>query len=251
MALERGFLIGECYIPVLSKLPSKLRTQIIGAAFSKACGLKDFKLPSDPTGIISGIVDGISASAIEYDVNSSKSKKNEALRKWLQRHPDKTADDWARLCKSGNNVVQTVETTPQCQTTAMSTNVPMSQNVLGTIRDNADNLGQKGQNSVRTDRLIDRRTTTARTRGTKMPTLEEVVAGSEMIGIPVGCTRDEFRQLVAEVYQEMVEAGWMDSAGRRIGNWRTYLKKAVFEKKISGARAAVSSPTVGWNQEEI
>lgn len=88
--------------------------------------------------------------------------------------------------------------------------------------------------------VVDKSTTTKkvavddgaiRARRGKVPTIEQFAGGALLAGVP----EDFARQL----YGDLVAAGWADADGRRIANWRRYLKSAfdAEQKKISAARA--------------
>lgn len=68
--------------------------------------------------------------------------------------------------------------------------------------------------------------TTLRTR----PSLLQFVQGGELAGVPADFAR--------QLYKDLTDAGWGDSEGRDVGNWRRYLKSAwnTEQKKIRAAR---------------
>lgn len=71
----------------------------------------------------------------------------------------------------------------------------------------------------------------AATRETQQPTLDQFLAGAVLAGVPEDFARDFYAGLVA--------AGWRDADGLYVANWRRYLKSAWVDeqKKISAARA--------------
>jgi len=79
--------------------------------------------------------------------------------------------------------------------------------------------------------------TPARAR-VKSPTVSQFVQSGQLAQVP-----EEFSR---QLYAELEAAGWEDAAGRRIGNWRRYLKTAYLaeQKKISAARAAGKPTTL-------
>ena len=76
---------------------------------------------------------------------------------------------------------------------------------------------------------------TATARG-KTPTVSVFVEAGKLAGVA-----DE--SWLRDLHRELVEAGWADKDGRRIGNWRRYLKTAWvdFQKKISARASAVDA----------
>ena len=64
----------------------------------------------------------------------------------------------------------------------------------------------------------------------KPPTIEQFIAGGEVAGVPADFAR--------QLHKDLTEAGWRDSAGQYVGNWRRYLKSAwtAEQKKIRAAR---------------
>lgn len=64
----------------------------------------------------------------------------------------------------------------------------------------------------------------------KPPTILQFIQGGEVAGVPADFAR--------QLHKDLTEAGWRDSAGRYVGNWRRYLKSAwnAEQKKIRGAR---------------
>ena len=79
--------------------------------------------------------------------------------------------------------------------------------------------------------------TPARARA-KLPTISQFVQAAELCQVPEPFAR--------QLYEDLMAAGWEDAAGRRIGNWRRYLKTAYIaeQKKISAARAAGKPATL-------
>ena len=69
---------------------------------------------------------------------------------------------------------------------------------------------------------------TATTR--KPPTIEQFIAGGEVAGVPA--------DFASQLHKDLTEAGWRDSAGQYVGNWRRYMKSAwtAEQKKIRAAR---------------
>ena len=67
-------------------------------------------------------------------------------------------------------------------------------------------------------------------RGGKTPTIEQFVEGANLAGVP-----EEFAR---QLFEDLRTSGWADAEGRRVGNWRRYLKTAwnAEQKKIPAAR---------------
>lgn len=66
----------------------------------------------------------------------------------------------------------------------------------------------------------------------KPPTIDQFIAGGELAGVPADFAR--------QLHKDLTEAGWRDSAGQCVGNWRRYLKSAwnAEQKKIRAARVS-------------
>ena len=64
----------------------------------------------------------------------------------------------------------------------------------------------------------------------KPPTILQFIQGGEVAGVPADFAR--------QLHKDLTEAGWRDSAGRYVGNWRRYMKSAwnAEQKKIRAAR---------------
>lgn len=64
----------------------------------------------------------------------------------------------------------------------------------------------------------------------KPPTILQFIQGGEVAGVPADFAR--------QLHKDLTEAGWRDSAGLYVGNWRRYLKSAwnAEQKKIRAAR---------------
>ena len=64
----------------------------------------------------------------------------------------------------------------------------------------------------------------------KKPTLSVFISAGHLSGVA-----DD--QWLRDLYKELVDAGWADREGRKIGNWRRYLKTAYIDsqKKMRGA----------------
>lgn len=75
----------------------------------------------------------------------------------------------------------------------------------------------------------------AHARGMTTPTIEQFIEGGRLAGVPEDFAR--------AFYGEIVARGWEDVDGRRVGNWRTYVRKSYleFQKKSRGA-CEVASP---------
>ena len=68
----------------------------------------------------------------------------------------------------------------------------------------------------------------ARTRGKTKPTIEQFVEGGRLAGVP--------EDFCLGFYRELETNGWADAKGRRVGNWRMYLRAAFseFQEKSRG-----------------
>ena len=64
----------------------------------------------------------------------------------------------------------------------------------------------------------------------KPPTILQFIQGGEVAGVPADFAR--------QLHKDLTEAGWRDSAGLYVGNWRRYMKSAwnAEQKKIRAAR---------------
>ena len=74
--------------------------------------------------------------------------------------------------------------------------------------------------------------TTATGRKPKPPTLSQFLDGASLAGVPADFARG--------FYADLVAAGWLDADGKRVANWRRYLRTAYLaeQKKIPAARGS-------------
>lgn len=210
--MNSGFLVGREYVAMLDALPDADLARILCAAFRAWQG----RTAEVDVGVLErAVVAGISASAADFAANRPTAM-TDAERAKLYR-------DRRRHERHETNVT----------------------NVTGVTASRVT--------------LTDRRTegqTSARTRAgttTKVPSIEVVLQVAEQYNwlqyVP-GWSLEQLRAAVREAYSDLVANGWEDQDGYCVSNWRAYLRKAVSEKKISAARAAVVSCPMGSTEEE-
>lgn len=93
---------------------------------------------------------------------------------------------------------------------------------------------------------------TVRVDAHRVPSVDEVLDASERLNwiqFAPGWTLGELKDAVRSAYADLAAAGWRDAAGRPVGNWRTYLCKAVSGKKNFAARALGADAPIGSTEE--
>lgn len=93
---------------------------------------------------------------------------------------------------------------------------------------------------------------TVRVDAHRVPSVDEVLEASERLNwiqFAPGWTLGELKDAVRAAYADLAASGWRDATGRPVGNWRTYLCRAVSAKKISAARALGADAPIGSTEE--
>ena len=208
--MNSGFLVRREFVAMLEALPDADMDRILGASLRAWLGR------TVEVGVLErAIVAGISSGAADFAANrptAMTDAERAKLYRARKRHECHEA-----------NVTKVTDVTPSRVTTKEGK--------------------KEGQSS-------------ARTRGgttTKVPSLDVVLQAAEQYNwrqYAPGWTAEQVRDAVREAYSDLVAQGWTDVQGHAVSNWRAYLSKAVSEKKISAARAAVVSCPMGSTEEE-
>lgn len=95
-----------------------------------------------------------------------------------------------------------------------------------------NNQEQEQEQDQDQDHIGNRSLVKATTATKQPPTIEQFIAGGELAGVPADFAR--------QLHKDLTEAGWYDSSGQYVGNWRRYLKSAWNgeQKKIRAARVS-------------
>ena len=222
--MKSGFLVGREYVAMLDVLPDADLARILCAAFRAWQG----RTAEVDVGVLErAVVAGVAAGAVAFADNLPEPMTNaERCKRYRARHAatrDRHANDMPRHANDMPNVSEM----SACHAT----------------RDTLTDRQTDGQSS-------------ARTRGgttTRIPSLDVVLQAAEQYNwrqYAPSWTAEQVRDAVREAYSDLVAQGWTDVQGHAVSNWRAYLSKAVSEKKISAARAAVVSCPMGSTEEE-